>query len=90
MDALFVMRPILLIAIAARLLAQAFGATVTVTAPGVRAGTITYYTLDGTDPRLPGGGVSPKAQVSVGATPLTVSTNVRVVARSPGMKTSTR
>ena len=34
---------------------------------GASAGTI-YYTLDGSDPRLPGGGVSPSAQVYQGTT----------------------
>ncbi len=38
-----------------------------------------YYTLDGSDPRLPGGAVSPNAQVYTGAVSLTRST--RVLAR---------
>lgn len=43
------------------------------------AGT-TYYTLDGTDPRLPGGTVSPKAKIYDG-TPIQLSANARIVAR---------
>ena len=42
------------------------------------AGTI-YYALDGTDPRLPGGGVSPKARVYDGA--IALPGNARLVAR---------
>ncbi|MEY2410520.1 MAG: hypothetical protein QOF48_3190, partial [Verrucomicrobiota bacterium] len=43
------------------------------------AGTI-YFTLDGSDPRLPGGGISPSAQVYSG--PIAITNNARVVARS--------
>ena len=43
------------------------------------AGT-TYYTLDGTDPRLPGGTVSPNAKVYAG-TPIQLTGNARIVAR---------
>jgi hypothetical protein len=39
-----------------------------------------YYTLDGSDPRLPQGGVAPQAQAYTG--PLTLNANARVVARS--------
>jgi hypothetical protein len=46
---------------------------------GAAGGTI-YYTLDGTDPRLPGGGISPIAQVYSAAIPL--AANARVVARA--------
>ncbi|HVK58237.1 MAG TPA: CotH kinase family protein, partial [Candidatus Kapabacteria bacterium] len=53
------------------------GSTVTI-APG-GTGTI-YYTTNGTDPRLPQGGISPDAQV-YGA-PITVSSNMRIVARA--------
>ena len=41
-------------------------------------GTI-YYTLDGSDPRLPGGGISPRATPYLG--PVRVDRNVRLVAR---------
>ncbi|MDB5171735.1 MAG: hypothetical protein JWN51_508, partial [Phycisphaerales bacterium] len=60
-----------------------FGGTVpsgyqlTITRPG-GVGTI-YYTLDGSDPRLPGGAVSPTAQVYSGA--ITISQTRRVRAR---------
>jgi hypothetical protein len=52
------------------------GFNLTMSAP---AGTI-YYTLDGSDPRLPGGGISPKAQVYSGG--LRLSGNARTVARA--------
>jgi hypothetical protein len=45
-----------------------------------KAGTTIYYTLDGTDPRLFGGGISPTALVYSG--PITVTDNIRVFARA--------
>ena len=39
-----------------------------------------YYTLDGTDPRLPGGELSPSAVTYAGA-PIVISRNARLVAR---------
>jgi hypothetical protein len=39
-----------------------------------------YYTLDGTDPRLPGGMIAPGALTYTG--PITVNNNVRIFARS--------
>jgi autotransporter-associated beta strand protein len=41
------------------------------------AGTL-YYTLDGTDPRLLAGGVSPAARVYAGSLPITASATVRI------------
>lgn len=41
------------------------------------SGTV-YYTLDGSDPRLPGGGVSPTAIAYTGALELTESTTIRM------------
>ncbi len=52
------------------------GTTVTLSSPD--GGTI-YYTLNGVDPRAPGGTVTPVAQVYSG--PITVNANVRIVAR---------
>lgn len=46
---------------------------------GPRNATI-YYTLDGTDPRFPGGTVSPNARIYTG--PITLSANTRVTARA--------
>lgn len=46
---------------------------------GAQAGTI-YYTLNGTDPRLAGGGISPSAVVYSG--PITINANSRLFARS--------
>ena len=57
------------------------GFTVTLT-PAAEAGSSVVYTLDGTDPRLPGGGISPKALVSAGAAVVGVSTNVELFVRS--------
>ena len=48
------------------------GTEVSITAP---AGTI-FYTLDGSDVRLPGGGISPAAQSYVSAIPINFSTQV--------------
>jgi hypothetical protein len=48
--------------------------------PSTEEGTRVLYTLDGADPRLPGGGVSPSARVYSG--PFLVATNAHVVARS--------
>lgn len=39
-----------------------------------------YYTLDGTDPRLPGGNVSPAAQIY--SAPITINNTARVFARA--------
>lgn len=47
-----------------------------------RPGTVIYYTLDGTDPRAPGGGVSPAAFSANGSENITISNNVRLVARA--------
>jgi hypothetical protein len=49
------------------------GSTVTVSAP---SGTV-YYTLDGSDPRLEGGAVSPAALVYSAPLPITTETTVR-------------
>jgi hypothetical protein len=43
-------------------------------------GTQIYYTLDGTDPRAPGGGISPTAQLYTG--PININTNTHVFARA--------
>ncbi|HTH46907.1 MAG TPA: lamin tail domain-containing protein [Candidatus Limnocylindria bacterium] len=43
------------------------------------AGT-TYYTLDGSDPRLPGGGISPRA-IAYNGSPIPLTDNARIVAR---------
>lgn len=47
-------------------------------------GTTVYYTLDGTDPRLSGGGISPTAQSSASPVTITVNANVRIFARCRG------
>jgi CotH kinase protein/Chitobiase/beta-hexosaminidase C-terminal domain/Immunoglobulin domain/Lamin Tail Domain len=43
-----------------------------------------YYTLDGTDPRAPGGSAAPNAILLTGGSPLTVNTSVTVTARAFG------
>jgi hypothetical protein len=57
------------------------GQSLTVT-PAADLGTQLYYTLDGTDPRLSGGAISPAALSASGAVTFQVTTNVRVFARS--------
>ena len=57
-----------------------FEATTNITLTGPANSTL-YYTLDGTDPRLPGGGVSPAARVA-GTDPITLTANARLVARA--------
>lgn len=51
------------------------GASITLAAPSGRI----FYTLDGTDPRLPGGAVRPEAQVYQG--PISIAGPVRLFAR---------
>ena len=41
-----------------------------------------YYTLDGTDPRLPGGAVSPRARSSQNSVLVTLTNNARIIARN--------
>lgn len=50
--------------------------------PAAKPGTVLYYTLDGSDPRLRGGAVSPTARTSRGAATITVDRNLRIAARS--------
>lgn len=50
---------------------------ITLTVP---VNTTVYYTLDGSDPRLPGGAVAPAAKAYTG--PFTLTANARVVARA--------
>ena len=45
------------------------------------ANLMAFYTTNGTDPRLSGGGISPSAQQYSAATPLSFDRNVRVIAR---------
>lgn len=56
--------------------------TMVTAAPAAKANSRLLYTLDGTDPRMPGGGVSPSALMSMGPLTLTVTQNVRLFARS--------
>ena len=56
------------------------GTTITVQAAS-KPGTVIYYTLNGTDPRLPGGAISPTALTSAGNLTLTITGNVRLFAR---------
>ncbi len=56
-----------------------FTNSTSVTLNGPAVGTI-YYTLDGTDPRLPGGGIRPGA-ATAGTNPIVISSNTRLVAR---------
>ena len=51
--------------------------TVTIAVPD---GATVYYTLDGSDPRLPGGAISPRSQPYAG--PITPESNAHLVARA--------
>jgi hypothetical protein len=55
--------------------------TVVAISRATKAGSRLYYTLDGSDPRLPGGGISPDALFRDGSVLLTVNQNTRIVAR---------
>lgn len=57
------------------------GQTVTLT-PAAKANSSLLYTLNGTDPRLPGGAISPTALSNNGPVTITVTNSVRVFARS--------
>jgi hypothetical protein len=57
------------------------GQTLTLT-PAAKTGSQLLYTLNGTDPRLPGGAISPAALSNNGPVTLTLTNNVRVFARS--------
>ncbi|HKQ37627.1 MAG TPA: lamin tail domain-containing protein [Verrucomicrobiae bacterium] len=57
------------------------GTTITLS-PAAKAGSWVYYTLDGTDPRLPSGGILPTASASDVPVTIVVSNNVRLFARS--------
>jgi len=57
------------------------GQTVTLT-PANKANSRVLYTLNGTDPRLPGGGISPNALSNNGPVTITVTTNIHLFARS--------
>ncbi len=50
--------------------------------PAAEPGSSVLFTLDGTDPRLPGGAVSPTARSSSASIALTITNNVRIFARS--------
>ncbi|MBI5383509.1 MAG: immunoglobulin domain-containing protein [Verrucomicrobia bacterium] len=55
------------------------GSSITLSGP---AGGVLYYTLDGTDPRLPGGAVAPGVLSNTGPANVVVTSNLRVVARA--------
>lgn len=57
------------------------GDPLVLTAPTREANSTIYYTLDGTDPRLPGGAVSPKALSGLNRVTLYLTNNARVFAR---------
>jgi hypothetical protein len=50
--------------------------------PAAKAGSWVIYTLDGTDPRAPFGGMAPGAFSNLGPVVVTITNNVRVFARS--------
>lgn len=57
------------------------GQTVTLT-PAAKANSRLLYTLNGTDPRLPGGAILPAALSNQGPVTITLTNNVRLFARS--------
>ena len=58
------------------------GVSLTITASTREPNSTLYYTLDGTDPRLPGGAISPKALSALNSTSLRLTNNARVFARN--------
>lgn len=56
--------------------------TVVTLAPSPKAGSWVYYTLNGTDPRLPSGGILSTASASDVPVDIVISNNVRIFARS--------
>jgi hypothetical protein len=58
------------------------GFSLTVTAPNVLPGTTTYYTRNGTDPRLPGGAINPAAFSASAPISLILTNNARIFARN--------
>lgn len=60
----------------------AFGYGLTIDASTREANSRIYYTLDGTDPRLPGGAVSPRALSSLNSATCVLTNNARVIARN--------
>ncbi|HEY5909890.1 MAG TPA: immunoglobulin domain-containing protein [Verrucomicrobiae bacterium] len=58
------------------------GFTLTVTTSTREPNSTIYYTLDGTDPRLPGGAVSPSAISRLNTATITLNANARVFARN--------
>jgi hypothetical protein len=58
------------------------GFQLTITAPTLIPNSTTYYTHDGSDPRLPGGAVSPAAISNRAPIVLTLTNNARIFARN--------
>lgn len=57
------------------------GQTIVLT-PASKANSRVFYTLNGTDPRLPGGAISPAALSNSGPVTITVTSNIQLFARS--------
>ena len=58
------------------------GFSLVITSSTIESNTTTYYTLDGTDPRLPGGALNPNARSGGSSINLTLTNNARVFARN--------
>jgi len=58
------------------------GFQLTITAPTLVPNSTTYYTRDGTDPRLPGGAINPAAISNYAPIVLTLTNNARIFARN--------
>ena len=62
------------------------GSLLTLEAPGHSTNVIVYYTLDGSDPRLPQGAISTHAIIYTGPIPLTTNAQIMARARQPGRR----
>lgn len=58
------------------------GFVLTIQSSTIESNTTTYYTLDGTDPRLPGGAINPAAYSGRAPLAVTLNANARVFARN--------
>jgi len=60
----------------------AFGSQVTITSGTIESNTVVCYTVDGTDPRKPGGDLSSSAAFGVNSVTITLTNSVTLIARN--------
>src|SRR5262249_52707291 len=58
------------------------GFSLTISSGTLEPNSTIYYTLDGSDPRLPGGSINPPAQSNLNNAVVTLASNVRIFARN--------